>query len=67
MLRELPETELPDDRDYERWYFECNAQGKRRSEKWTRRESRMKTDLASSPSERHEKRYDEAVVLPTKF
>jgi len=59
MLRELPENELPDYSDYERWYFEgqrteWEAESK---EAHTVREPR-KTERALFLSRRQEKRDD---------
>jgi hypothetical protein len=60
MLREVPETELSDNSDYERWYFEGHrteweAEGK---EVHKVREQR-KTERALCLSRRHEKRDDD--------
>jgi hypothetical protein len=54
MLRELPDTELPDDGDYERWYFEGQRAAK--ETKGRQGEGVGEELTAHRPSERDTKR-----------
>jgi hypothetical protein len=61
VLRELPETELPDPGDYERWYFEVQramweAEEREADKARERRNNRPRTAL---PEEYGKSRYDQ--------
>jgi hypothetical protein len=59
MLRELPDTELPDNSDYERWYFEGQrTEWEAESKAVHKVKEQRKTDQALFLSKRHEKRDD---------
>ena len=58
MLRELPETELPDHSDYERWYFEVQratweAEEREADKARGQRKNRPRTALSEGNDKRH--------------